>query len=128
MSFISLRKYLWTESRSFRNLLKWCCSMVLEIIFIIIISNLLHHFIKNIFDWITFKKILTRVNKLINKNVIFFYIEFDAWEVCLRLRDNGLLAKPTHGDKIRLAPPLILTDAQMEECCDIISKTVMSLG
>ncbi|MDO1447234.1 ornithine--oxo-acid transaminase [Rhodocytophaga aerolata] len=48
-----------------------------------------------------------------------------AWDICLGLRDNGLLAKPTHGDKIRFAPPLIITQEQMEECCDIIEKTIM---
>lgn len=48
-----------------------------------------------------------------------------AWDICLGLRDNGLLAKPTHGDKIRFAPPLIITQEQMEECCDIIGKTIM---
>lgn len=48
-----------------------------------------------------------------------------AWDICLGLRDNGLLAKPTHGDKIRFAPPLIITQEQMEECCDIIEKTII---
>jgi ornithine--oxo-acid transaminase len=48
-----------------------------------------------------------------------------AWDVCMALRDNGLLAKPTHGDKIRFAPPLIITREQMEECCDIIEKTIL---
>ena len=50
-------------------------------------------------------------------------IEFDAWEFCMRLRDNGLLAKPTHGDKIRFAPPLVINKSQIEECVDIINKT-----
>lgn len=50
-----------------------------------------------------------------------------AWEVCLKLRDNGLLTKPTHGDTIRLAPPLVLTDEQCLEAADIISKTITSL-
>jgi len=49
-----------------------------------------------------------------------------AWEVCLKLRDNGLLTKPTHGDTIRLAPPLVLTDEQCLEAADIIKKTIMS--
>ncbi len=47
-----------------------------------------------------------------------------AWELCLRLSENGLLCKPTHGDKIRFAPPLVITEAQMNEACDIIAKTV----
>jgi ornithine--oxo-acid transaminase len=49
-----------------------------------------------------------------------------AWDVCLALRDNGLLAKPTHGDKIRFAPPLIITEPQMQECCDIIERTILA--
>ncbi len=48
-----------------------------------------------------------------------------AWDVCLALRDNGLLAKPTHGDKIRFAPPLVITEPQMHECCDIIEQTLL---
>ncbi len=47
-----------------------------------------------------------------------------AWNICLKLRDNGLLAKPTHGNKIRFAPPLIMTEAQLCDCIDIISKTL----
>ena len=45
-----------------------------------------------------------------------------AWEVCLRLRDNGLLAKPTHGDKIRFAPPLVINEEQIFECLDICKE------
>ena len=47
-----------------------------------------------------------------------------AWEICLRLRDNGLLAKPTHGNIIRFAPPLVMTEEQLRECLDIIKKTL----
>ena len=50
----------------------------------------------------------------------------EAWDVCLRLRDNGLLAKPTHGDIIRFAPPLVITEAQLMECIEIIKKTILS--
>jgi len=60
-------------------------------------------------------------------NAIVIDEKIDAWEVCLRLRDNGLLAKPTHGDRIRLAPPLVITEAQTQECIDIIAKTINSL-
>ncbi len=49
-----------------------------------------------------------------------------AWEICLKLRDNGLLAKPTHGNKIRFAPPLVMTEAQMMDCIEIITKTIRS--
>lgn len=47
-----------------------------------------------------------------------------AWNICLKLRDNGLLAKPTHGNIIRFAPPLVMTESQLHECCDIIEKTI----
>lgn len=47
-----------------------------------------------------------------------------AWEVCLKLRDNGLLAKPTHGNKIRFAPPLVMTEEELDACIDIIAKTL----
>ena len=48
-----------------------------------------------------------------------------AWDVCIKLMENGLLAKPTHGDIIRFAPPLVITEEQINECCDIIEKTLM---
>ncbi len=47
-----------------------------------------------------------------------------AWNICLKLRDNGLLAKPTHGNIIRFAPPLIMTQDQLEECISIITNTL----
>ncbi len=51
-----------------------------------------------------------------------------AWELCLSLKENGLLAKPTHGDKIRFAPPLIITQKQILECVEIISDSLRELG
>jgi ornithine--oxo-acid transaminase len=48
-----------------------------------------------------------------------------AWNICLDLRDNGLLAKPTHGNIIRFAPPLVMTEEQLHECCDIIERTIL---
>jgi len=47
-----------------------------------------------------------------------------AWNLCLKFAENGLLAKPTHGNIIRLAPPLVITEEQIHECCDIIEKSV----
>lgn len=47
-----------------------------------------------------------------------------AWNLCLKLRDNGLLAKPTHGNIIRFAPPLVISEDQLHECCDLIEKTI----
>lgn len=47
-----------------------------------------------------------------------------AWNICVKLKDNGLLAKPTHGNIIRFAPPLIMTENEINECCDIIEHTL----
>lgn len=47
-----------------------------------------------------------------------------AWNLCLQLKENGLLAKPTHGNIIRLAPPLVITEEQLMDCVRIIDKTV----
>lgn len=49
-----------------------------------------------------------------------------AWDICLKLKENGLLAKPTHGNKIRFAPPLVMTEDQLEDCVSIIDKTIKS--
>uniref|UniRef100_UPI00358F425E ornithine aminotransferase, mitochondrial n=1 Tax=Myxine glutinosa TaxID=7769 RepID=UPI00358F425E len=64
---------------------------------------------------------------LMNAIVIQTTTDIDAWKVCLRLRDNGLLAKPTHGDIIRLTPPLTITKEHIYESVDIIRKTLLSL-
>jgi ornithine--oxo-acid transaminase len=48
-----------------------------------------------------------------------------AWNICVRLKENGLLAKPTHGNIIRFAPPLVMTEEQLHECIEIISKTML---
>ena len=47
-----------------------------------------------------------------------------AWDLCVALKDHGLLAKPTHGNIIRFAPPLVITEDQLEACIDIIANTV----
>lgn len=49
-----------------------------------------------------------------------------AWDICISLMHNGLLAKPTHGNIIRLAPPLVMTEEQLHDCCDIIEKTILN--
>lgn len=48
-----------------------------------------------------------------------------AWNLCLQLKENGLLAKPTHGNIIRLAPPLVITEEQLIDCVKIIEKTIL---
>ncbi|MBS1926286.1 MAG: ornithine--oxo-acid transaminase, partial [Bacteroidetes bacterium] len=50
-----------------------------------------------------------------------------AWELCLILKENGLLAKPTHGDKIRFTPPLVITEEQVKDCVNIIEKSLDAL-
>jgi ornithine--oxo-acid transaminase len=49
-----------------------------------------------------------------------------AWNLCVSLMNNGLLAKPTHGNIIRLAPPLVITEEQIHECCDVLDRSVLS--
>ena len=49
-----------------------------------------------------------------------------AWNLCVEFAKNGLLSKPTHGNIIRLAPPLVITEEQVHECCDIIEKAVLN--
>ncbi|HYV95499.1 MAG TPA: ornithine--oxo-acid transaminase [Chitinophagales bacterium] len=63
---------------------------------------------------------------LLNAIVVKLKDGKEAWDLCLALKENGLLAKPTHGDKIRFAPPLVITEDQMMECVDIIRKTVLN--
>ncbi len=67
---------------------------------------------------------LVRGKGLLNAIVINHKDPKAAWKLCLKLRDNGLLAKPTHGDKIRFAPPLVMTEEQLMECVEIIRKTI----
>lgn len=64
---------------------------------------------------------------LLNAIVITHHNPEAAWELCLELKENGLLAKPTHGDKIRFAPPLLITASQVDECVDIIGKSLAVL-
>lgn len=51
-----------------------------------------------------------------------------AWEVCMEMKKNGLLAKPTRTHTIRFAPPLVITEAQMLECCHIIEKSILTVS
>jgi ornithine--oxo-acid transaminase len=51
-----------------------------------------------------------------------------AWDICVKLAEGGLLAKPTHGNIIRFAPPLVLTEEQLHECVDIIESVVATYG
>ncbi|XP_036427746.1 ornithine aminotransferase, mitochondrial-like isoform X2 [Colossoma macropomum] len=74
------------------------------------------------------KELVTTVRGkgLMNAIVIKETKDYDALRVCLRLRDNGLLAKPLRSDIIRLAPPLIIKEDEISECVDIIQRTILS--
>ena len=68
---------------------------------------------------------LVRGKGLLNAIVINSDEESDlAWDICMKFRDYGLLAKPTHGNKIRFAPPLVITESQIHDCLAIIEKAL----
>lgn len=70
---------------------------------------------------------LVRGKGLLNAIVINDSPESEtAWNLCIEFMKNGLLAKPTHGNIIRFAPPLVITEDQVHECCDIIEKCVLN--
>jgi ornithine--oxo-acid transaminase len=71
---------------------------------------------------------LVRGKGLLNAMVIKPKNGKEAWDVCLKLRDNGLLAKPTHGHIIRFAPPLVINEAQIREAAEIINKSILSFN
>ncbi|MEK0423184.1 MAG: hypothetical protein RLZ95_1094 [Bacteroidota bacterium] len=71
---------------------------------------------------------MVRGRGLLNAIVINHKDPEVSWELCLHLRDLGLLAKPTHGDKIRFAPPLIITEAQIKEAVGIIGEALKRLS
>lgn len=70
---------------------------------------------------------IIRGKGLLNAIVVEHTNKEAAWDLCLELKGNGLLAKPTHGDKIRFAPPLIITKEQILDCVKIISKSLSVL-
>jgi len=77
---------------------------------------------------ITKTKLITKVRGkgLLNAIIVNDTPDSDtAWNICLALKENGLLAKPTHGNIIRLAPPLVITKDQLTECINIIEKTIL---
>lgn len=67
---------------------------------------------------------LVRGKGLLNAIIIKHNNPDAAWELCLALKENGLLAKPTHGDKIRFAPPLTITASQVQDCVNIIGRSL----
>ncbi|WP_158859044.1 ornithine--oxo-acid transaminase [Lunatibacter salilacus] len=70
---------------------------------------------------------LVRGKGLLNALVINTSAESSvAWDICVAMKDNGLLAKPTHGNIIRFAPPLVITEEELHTCCDIIEETILN--
>jgi ornithine--oxo-acid transaminase len=67
---------------------------------------------------------IVRGKGLFNAIVIDHPQKDTAWDICIEMKQNGLLAKPTHGDRIRFAPPLLITRAQIDECIGIIKKSM----
>ncbi|HND95932.1 MAG TPA: ornithine--oxo-acid transaminase [Chitinophagaceae bacterium] len=65
---------------------------------------------------------------LLNAIVINHTNKDAAWELCIRMKENGLLAKPTHGDKIRFAPPLIIKKEEMIEAVEIVAKSLEEMS
>lgn len=70
---------------------------------------------------------MVRGKGLLNAIVIDHRNKEAAWDLCLELKENGLLAKPTHGDKIRFAPPLVIKKEQIMKCVEIIKKSLSVL-
>jgi ornithine--oxo-acid transaminase len=70
---------------------------------------------------------LIRGKGLFNAVIIEEKDGINALDICIKLKENGLLAKPTHGDIIRFAPPLVINEEQLLECCSIIRRTIECL-
>ena len=68
---------------------------------------------------------LVRGKGLLNAVVIRPKNGKEAWDVCLKMKDNGVLAKPTHGDIIRFAPPLVITEEQLRDAIERIKKSIL---
>jgi len=71
---------------------------------------------------------IVRGKGLFNAIVIDHPKKDTAWDICIQMKQNGLLAKPTHGDRIRFAPPLLITRPQIDECVGIIKKSMENIG
>ena len=65
---------------------------------------------------------------VINQPKGSYSAEGKAWDICMAMKENGLLAKPTHGNIIRFAPPLVIDELEIDECLDIIEKSVKQIG
>ena len=89
--------------------------------------NLGNYFRERMKEFITTSELVTLVRGKGLLNAIVINDEPDsstAWDLCVKMKENGLLAKPTHGNIIRFAPPLVITKEQLDSCIDIITKTI----
>lgn len=88
----------------------------------------LGHFFRNELQKLKSKHIISiRGKGLLNAIVIDHSDEDAAWKLCICLKEKGLLAKPTHGDKIRFAPPLTINKEELKDCIEIIAKSLQVL-
>jgi len=88
----------------------------------------LGHYFRNSIKQLNSQHIkIVRGKGLLNAIIIGHANKNAAWELCLILKKHGLLAKPTHGDKIRLAPPLVITKEQIDECAGMIETSLGQL-
>jgi len=71
---------------------------------------------------------LVRGKGLLNAIIIRPKNGIEAWDVCIKLKENGLLAKPTHGHIIRFAPPLVITKDELMKSIEIIKRTILELS
>jgi ornithine--oxo-acid transaminase len=86
----------------------------------------LGHILRNALRNLNTQKIkIVRGKGLLNAIVIDESDGVSAWEICIRMMNRGLLAKPTHGNIIRFAPPLVITESQLQECIQIISESLL---
>jgi ornithine--oxo-acid transaminase len=69
---------------------------------------------------------LVRGKGLLNAVVIRPKNGVEAWDICVKMKDMGLLAKPTHGNIIRFAPPLVISETQLREALEIIKSAILS--
>lgn len=92
------------------------------------LGNIFRERMQNLVDKSDFVSLI-RGKGLLNALVVNDTEDSDtAWNICLKLKENGLLAKPTHGNIIRFAPPLVINEEQLDECCHIIEKTVLEFA
>jgi len=88
-------------------------------------SEIMGNFLRNELERLKSKHIkIVRGRGLLNAIVIDENENINAWDLCVKMAEKGLLAKPTHGNIIRFAPPLIINQDEMSQCLDIIDKSL----